>query len=161
MKEWEKIVKEQIQTIDASGLGGACQAMTVTVVGPEIEKVYPLFEGLSFREKIEIVHAGDDFHLYEFPGIEKVQEIAAKDPKAKILYMHSKGVTYGGSPYEKNINQWRRFMEYFNVTKWKNCVAALDEVDACGVDYSLSALNIYCFAGNFWWARGDYVKNVF
>lgn len=157
INNWDDIVKEQIITISDSGLGETCQSLSVMVVGTDIHKVYPLFENLSYSDKIEIIHAGDDYHLFEFPSMERVQQIARDYPTSKILYMHTKGVSYYGTPAEKNIQQWRRFMEYFCVHKWKACVEALETAECCGVDWGLSACGIPCYAGNYWWVKANYV----
>lgn len=158
LNNWLDIAKEQIQALVISGLGDACDNITVTVVGPEIQEAHQLFENLTFSDKIQIIHAGENIHLYEFPGIEKVLEIAREQTKTRILYIHSKGVTYAGSPSERNIHQWRRFMEYFCINKWKDCLEQLEVADTCGVDWvtDCNTQDSY-YAGNFWWARAEHV----
>ena len=157
MGNWKEIVQEQIDTFAKSGLGDACDRMTVTVVGNQIEEVYPLFSCLKFYQKVKIIHSSEDFHQYEFPGIEAVRQIALQDPNARILYVHSKGVTHYGKPSEQPSRFWRRYMEYFVIERWEDCINALVEADICGVDWTQSTSGLPFYAGNFWWAKGEYV----
>lgn len=155
---WEEIVHEQIDTLERSGLGDACDSLTVTIVGTEIEKVYQHFSNLNFYHKVKLIHASQNLHQYEFPGIEMVLQIAHNNPNARILYIHSKGVTHHGSSREQPSRFWRRYMEYFVIERWEDCIHALDEADVCGVDWTLSVSGLPFFAGNFWWGRGEYIS---
>jgi len=158
MNNWVDIVSEQLMTLEQSGLGDACDSLTVTVVGPKIQRVRKLFKKLSFLDKVTFIHASKDLLQYEFPGIDMVRQIASNKPNTRILYMHSKGVTHYGKPSEQPVRLWRRYMEYFAFERWKDCIEALETVDICGVDYTLSILGTYFFAGNVWWSRAAYVS---
>lgn len=157
INNWEEVVREQVETLELSGLGDACDSLTVTVVGQGIGKVDKLFYNLSFYSKVKIIFASHNLRQYEFPGIEMVQQIARNDPNAKILYFHSKGVTHFNRSTEQAARLWRRYMEYFVIEHWEDCVDALDEVDLCGVDWTISTSGLPFFAGNFWWARAQYI----
>ena len=52
------------------------------------------------------------------------------------------------------INDWRYYMEYFLICKYKICLKELEEYDTVGVNY----LNHY--SGNFWWSKGEYFKTL-
>ncbi|MBS0634256.1 MAG: hypothetical protein JSR37_02180 [Verrucomicrobia bacterium] len=157
LNNWEDIVQEQLSTLQKSGLSDRLDHLSVTVVGAEIDRVHQLFSQLSFLDKVKIIHSSPSLDRYEFPGIEKVQEIAQRLPEAKILYMHTKGVLHYQRPTEQNVSLWRQYMEYFTIERWRDCVSALDDVDICGVDLSQSPSGRY-FSGNFWWARADYIQ---
>lgn len=157
VKNWKQIVAEQIETLEKSGLGEACDSMTITVVGGKVEEVQDMFTNLSFYSKVNIIDASLDLHQYEFPGIDAVIRIAAVKPNAKILYIHSKGVTHYQTASEQPVRYWRRYLEYFTVTQWQDCVKALDYYDVCGVDWTLSISGLPFFAGNFWWSRASYI----
>ena len=153
MNNWQSIVNEQLGTIEKSGLGTACDSLTMTVVGTQILEVHELVKNLSFQHKVTIIHASEDFQQYEFPGIEAVIKIAQNKPNTKILYIHSKGVTHHNKHSEIPVRLWRRYMEYFTIERWEDCIKALDTVDTCGVDLTRSALELNFYAGNFWWTR--------
>lgn len=156
MNNWEDIVWEQLHRVQQSGLGDACRRMTITVVGPQVDKVHQIVKHFDFSNKMNIIHAGNALNAYEFPGIEMVQKIATKKPHCKILYMHTKGVTHYQKPSEQPVRCWRRYMEYFTIDKWKRCIRALETANICGVDYTRSIHGHYFFAGNFWWSTAAY-----
>jgi hypothetical protein len=158
LNNWEEVVEEQLEKLERSGLGEAADHITVTAVGPRsyFAKLGKLFK--SFPKKVTLIHAGRDLALYEFPGIEQVIRIGETWPDAKILYMHNKGVTHFGKATEESASLWRRYMEYFTIERWKDCVEALDAYDICGVEWFWNEKFPPHFRGNFWWARGEYVQ---
>lgn len=154
---WAEIVRDQLAAIESSGLGEVFESMTVTTVGKKTEELDLLFDAFRYRKKTAVIHASNDFAAYEFPAIEKVREIARiNSGRSKILYFHTKGVSCYNTPLRENVRLWRKYMEHFVIAKWEDCLQALDEFDACGVDLSLSERAFY-FSGNFWWGRGDYL----
>lgn len=161
LKNWEEVVAEQLNRLAHSGLAKACDQISITVVGSNylFPKLKKLINESSFSNKITIFYASQNLHNYEFPGIEKVIEIANTYPDTKILYMHDKGVTHYQKPSQNSVTLWRRYMEYFAIDQWEDCIAALDSFDACGVDLSYREPGVApFFAGNFWWARADYIR---
>lgn len=92
---------------------------------------------------------------YEYTTALQVQEACnATEEEFYVLYIHHKGNftrTHG------NIN-WRKYMQYWNIEKWKDCVAKLDEgYDLVGGGFLPNPPHPY-FAGNFFWARSSYIK---
>lgn len=160
LKNWESIVKEQLARVERSGLGEACDQMTITALGRSeaFGTLKKMTTALSFKNKLRVLHISQNLHLYEFPGIEQVISIAEQNPMAKILYIHNKGVSHFGKPLETCAQSWRRYMEYFAIDHWKDCIDALEEADACGVEFTIRPNGIPFFAGNFWWANGAYVN---
>jgi hypothetical protein len=49
-------------------------------------------------------------------------------------------------------------MEYFAIDHWRDCVKALQDHDACGVNWRTTPSPH--FSGNFWWAKASYVANL-
>jgi predicted O-methyltransferase YrrM len=64
------------------------------------------------------------------------------------------------------VKDWRHYMQYFNIEKWEDCITKLGEgYDCCGVDwvetpYLELKFAIQHYAGNFWWARNDYIRKL-
>ena len=57
-------------------------------------------------------------------------------------------------------------MQYYNIEKWEDCIAKLDEgYDCCGVDWverhdiKLDFV-VQHYAGNFWWAKNEYIRKL-
>lgn len=72
-----------------------------------------------------------------------------------ILYLHSKGVS---RPENANIQAWVDYMEYFVITKWKDCILKLNDYDTCGVNLQKDPGLHY--SGNFWWANSTYINKL-
>jgi hypothetical protein len=160
MNNWEEVVGEQLRGVEEAGLGEACDSMQVTLVGPRkyFERAEQIFSAVGFREKVFLHYAGRDLSLYEFPGIEMVQRVAQEKPGTRIFYFHNKGVTHFRKKTEGPTTAWRRYMEYFMIERWRECLVALEEADTCGVEYTVRDYGIPLFGGNFWWANASYVQ---
>jgi hypothetical protein len=75
-----------------------------------------------------------------------------------VLYAHTKGAWSRG----ELARVWRVSMTHDVVTRWRECVDALDTVQAAGPFWLRSDMpehseHAHFFGGNFWWARSDYV----
>lgn len=104
------------------------------------------------------VHAKSDD--YEFPTLIGLQKNCHQDQEEfAVLYIHLKGVTHVNNRYNKPTEDWRHFMQYFNVENWRQCVAKLeDDHDTVGVNFYKCPLPHY--SGNFWWARSSYIRTL-
>jgi len=84
-----------------------------------------------------------------------------------ILYAHTKG--------SFNMNQqnsdWCKSMTYFNVVRWRDCVARLSKFDAVGCnwfDFSGQSpphlggphVGQKWFAGTFWWSKLNRIRDI-
>ena len=76
-----------------------------------------------------------------------------------MWYIHTKGVT---APNNPNQRDWRKYMEYFTIERYEDCIKALETYDVCGVNWHPPLWDVknYHFSGNFWWARAEYIKNL-
>ena len=88
----------------------------------------------------------------EFPTLERIRQFSKNHPNEKILYIHTKGVS---TPENACINDWRDYMLYFTVEKWKDCIETLESYDTCGVDLRTEPSLHY--SGNFWWANTNHI----
>ena len=92
----------------------------------------------------------------ETDTIKLLHEICKQHLKSKpILYLHSKGVSRVGNA---NVQAWVDYMEYFVITKWKDCISKLTDYDTCGVNLQKDPGLHY--SGNFWWANSSYVSKL-
>ena len=152
MGNWQEIFEEQLRTLQSSGLHRSAREVHIVTVG-DPPAAMPALPSNFF------VHNGGTVYQLEKPSIQKALDIAAAYPGSKILYLHSKGVSHFRRPSETAYKYWRQFMLHFNVAKWRDCVAALDSHEVCGVDYTCKPCG-YFFSGNFWWARADYLNTL-
>jgi hypothetical protein len=72
-----------------------------------------------------------------------------------VLYLHIKGVSRVGNA---NVQAWVDYMEYFAISKWKECTLKLNEYDTCGVN--LQNKPSLHYSGNFWWANSSYISKL-
>jgi len=149
---YEEVVKEQIADLINSGLYRAAERIVVGVSGEYREDAIKLF---SKYKKFYKFLADDN---YEFPTLEELQRLCESDEKSWVFYIHTKGVSY----LDGRGDYWRQYMMYYNVHKWKDCVAKLrDGHETCGVKL-LEAKSHHPkhYSGNFWWATSEYIKRL-
>jgi hypothetical protein len=82
-------------------------------------------------------------------------------PHALVYYFHSKGVTRWHDPLKlRRVEDWRAFMEAALFEQPQGCLWSLlyNGSSTCGVNFSPDPHAH--FAGNFWWARCDYVRTL-
>lgn len=164
MGDWRHILGEHLSVIQESGLYNACQQIDLCKVGKE-----------TLREH---AWASEDPDLgnFEYPTLARLYEQSAIR-KGISFYSHLKGVSkttehwaehkdfyksFAGlttlESLQHNERLWRKYMEYFIFSKYKDCIDALDAHDICGVHWRDKPFPH--FSGNFWWARNDYIRTL-
>ena len=155
---WREVAAEQLRRVRDSGLADASRRVFASIVGPAVEEGAALL-GEAFGARLEIVHASDEAACAERPILEFARRFCAEEePLSRaVWYLHAKGVS---SHHERNphISDWRRLMEHFAVDRWQDCVEALCDHDACGVNWHEEPAPH--FSGNFWWATPRYVASL-
>jgi hypothetical protein len=144
----EDIANEQINKIKVSGLYDATTTIFCTLLGD----IPPSF---VLPEKYEIIHKSPVLITSERTILEYMYNFS-KETNGKYWYIHTKGVTRYGTNFYKNVESWRRYMEYFVLIRWRQCIADLDNYEVAGVSYTIKPKPH--FSGNFWWSRGDYIQ---
>jgi hypothetical protein len=129
MNNWEAVDKEIVNCLTKSGL---------------LKEA-----GVFVRNEV------NDLKLYEFPTLQLLEAFALHNPEYKILYLHTKGVSF---PNFKPVDDWRACMLYFNVERWKEMVKKLDTHDTCGVNYIADPIPHY--QGNFWWSNASHINRL-
>jgi hypothetical protein len=109
--------------------------------------------------RIKVIHCSDDPKLFEIPTLKLISEFAEDHPNAKILYLHSKGISYpkDSCVYECS-SDWIRMMLHFLCNESSKCLEALESADTAGCNFSELPLPHY--SGNFWWANARYIKGL-
>ena len=83
------------------------------------------------NDKIKLVYLVKNKKEYEIPTINKLNEFCKKtNDEYYVLYIHSKGVTrLRSNDNDKYTCQhyWRKFMNYWNITKHNICIDQLDK----------------------------------
>jgi hypothetical protein len=154
--DWRSIVREQYRKLRASGLYDATDEIVVGFIGGKTlrhELDVPIVGDPKFK-----VFATDDVTDFEFPTLARLWQ-AAQEQRAPYLcyYFHTKGASYQGDSRQRAAKAWREYMEFFNLERWRDCVAALERYETCGVELQCEASH---YSGNFWWATSEYIRKL-
>lgn len=172
------MMTEQFRLLLSTGLYQACDKLYIGINkgnnmqpdnGVEWVKSFWGFgsskTGGNIDPKIDIVVYPDNKE--ETPTLKWIRDYAHQNPDDYILYFHTKGI----SRMSQFTEDWRHYMEYFNIEKWRDCVQKLsDGYGACGVMFntvnSVSTksglpLGIFPhFSGGMWWATGEHINSL-
>ena len=121
-------------------------AIFVINIGNKINKIY--------RENVYIIEYSDNISLFEIPTINILHSFCVKNPLSKVLYLHTKGVSYQNVPQQ--VIDWRNMMLYFLLNN--DCIKLLEKYDMVGCNYSEKPCPH--FSGNFWWSNASYVNKL-
>jgi hypothetical protein len=150
---WQAPVTEHLAALDEYGLGKALDYKAAGVVGSPA----------NCQAAIETLGPGWQIAATAGTGAEevtlrKLHAFAAQD--GTVLYAHTKGA-YRLVP--SNV-LWRRRMTEYAVGMWERCVAALQDGCDCAGPHWITPDRFEVpapfFAGNFWWARLDFLRRL-
>jgi hypothetical protein len=155
VNNWLDIFKEQIKKLIDSGLYDNANKIFINMIGYPNHKEIVESYLKDINSKITITcHQLNDFESTTLIMLKNYCD----ENDCYALYFHTKGVY--NQLHKENQEAWRRYMDYFNVEKWKDCVNKLDEgFDCCGVNW-LGNFEPPYFAGNYFWASSDYVRTL-
>lgn len=107
------------------------------------------------NDKIKI-YQDSDISSGEFFTLDLLKTFSdSVEKNHKILYLHTKGVT---TPDNSCIEDWRKYMTFFNINQYEKCLYSLNQYDSCGVDLVNDPTLHY--SGNIWWANSSYIKKL-
>lgn len=147
IKNGKQIFEEQLETLKSSGLYDNTEKIFCSVLGD--------YENYKFPEKYEIIFESKDMSFYEEKILEYMYNYSNINV-GKYWYIHTKGVNDSFTDRNYNVLKWRKYMEYFNIVKWDDCVKGVNYYDVVGVNYSETPEKH--FSGNFWWTKSSYVS---
>lgn len=179
IKDYRRIVEEQVRLIKKSGLQAATKSIFCGIVGQVDADVINYLQS----NNIQILFCSEDVRAGENLTLKALAEFPFPED-SKVWYVHTKNVTRlpeDGFKWSSG-ESWRHYMQYFIIERYEECLAALNEHDICGVywvgkpvenyfDITNSVfLNLYAslgnpksisfFGGNFWWANASHIKKV-
>lgn len=183
-KDWQKMAEKQIVHLKDSGLFEVTTKFYVSIIAHNDEDIKELHRIVDDDEKLEIVSDSRDPRKFEYPALQFIRKKCIEED-CLIYYFHTKGITYQNfntkdkkfNNFKRNIEAWRLMMEYFLFDKWKVAVNLLsagrlatgdgpqnkpsvgDRFDVYGCyRFPPPPMQYYLYAGNFWWARGLYIR---
>lgn len=157
LPHFSSIVNEQLNEIKISGL---LDVSEIYVVCNYNESSYDLlkqqYKNCANIQWLSQKNIPNDF---EIPTLNLMKDMADHSENEFLaLYLHCKGITHIGSHCETPTKHWRWLMNYFNITRWKDCVSKLNEgYDAVGCLMNNDIMPKH-FSGNFHWTRSTFLK---
>lgn len=156
--DWKRIFYDQILELQKSGLYDQADYIHIGVNGRQ-----PLPFNMN---KVNRVKYNVNIDL-ESDTLSDLHKFSKHNPDYKILYIHAKGVSWDDrSEIKKNIELWRKYIEYFTIQQWNRCYNLLKDHDCVGTEWETESniggvdINIPHYAGNFWWANASYIKTL-
>jgi len=124
MGHGEEIANEILTHVKSSGLLKNSTKLYVSVVG------YGKLN-LNITKNIEIIYHNIPVTEFEYPTLKLMEDYALCN-KTNMLYLTCLGTT----GRTKDRENKRKYIHYFLIDKWKDCVNALNRgYDCVGVDY--------------------------
>ena len=157
VNEYLQIVTEQLRLMKDSGLYESVDKLHLGCIGSakNLQKVSNIVNG----DKIIYYH-DRNVGAFEFFTL-KILKHHADSCDFNGFYIHTKAVTW---PKNEGGKYWRDYMNYYNITRWKDCLDHLNRgYETCGVKL-LSIRDTPAFkmhySGNFFWFKSSYVKTL-
>jgi len=113
--------------------------------------------------KIIVTNYSTRTEYFEICTLRQLHFFAKFHPDYKILYLHTKGISYTKShQWFAGISDWNDFMLYCLVNKHRECLQMLNHVDVVGCDYRNQMFyeNPNHYSGNFWWTTSNYFRTL-
>lgn len=155
-----EIVRQAMHLMQISGLTDAAQEIHACFNGPPEDEDYAK---LVVPPKASILMHGPDSFAENLTIIE-IEKWVKTHPGWLVLYFHAKGATHPqGDAYGDGVSKpWRETMLNDLVMNWRRCVSDLANYESVGCHFMKGLCdgtqNIW--AGNFWWARSDFLATL-
>jgi len=161
MDVWsDEILCMLIQDIISCGLVDKLDFIYVNNIGHPLDSQ----KICNYHEKIVVENFSRDLGLFENYTIRTIHHFSKLHPDYKILYLHTKGVSYPKNHvFVPGILSWIKYMMYCMVEKHQECLQLLDIYDVVGTnfrDQTIEQINPPHYSGNFWWGCSNYISSL-
>lgn len=153
----EIIFVDQLARIKKSGILEENSVYYICVNG-DLNKYAKLCTEVAHYSNIKIIHVHSDCSKWEWPTLNYLKQIVDNENEYSFVgYIHMKG---SSQPFNPQVRDWRRLMEYFVVDNYKNCITELQTgFNSVGVNWHSGGMNWH-FSGNFWWSHSEHIKTL-
>lgn len=155
LPQGKEILNNQVELLEKTGLFVAASEIIVACHF-NIDNYQWLKDRWFEESKVKYLDFDESYkQWYEHTTVHQIQEDAhSSEDEYYILYIHPKGISHPPGAH----HNWRKYMEYWNIEKWKECVTALDDgYETCGAAYLHGNITEF-YAGNMYWAKSSYIK---
>lgn len=152
-----EVVGEQMECLRKSGLIQRANCMVVGINGGN--ESHPYANLLLPPSASRIMHGLQSRN--ENSTLVAVEKFCAENRGWNVLYFHSKGATHSpGSEAFEHRKRWRLCGMKHLITNWKRCVGDLNAFESVGCHWYTDQYKRSYWAGNFWWARSEFLCTV-
>jgi hypothetical protein len=167
---WHPIVLDQLNILRSCGLYEKAHKIYYACYAEDekdLAKFIDLVRSNDPELKIEIVvHPMNDNERQTLILLQQV--VSSYDEEVLVLYSHTKGVSSLSIHHEmnlvqKDVDSWRKAMEYYTKERWQNCVDNLEIHDCVGCFYDVWVspyASLRYYSGNFWWSKSSHIKRL-
>jgi hypothetical protein len=126
-------------------------------------------QSLKHKEDIErkyapakVIQYSENTMDFENTTIRLLYVFAKMNPSYKILYMHTKGVSYTPDHvFYPGVKAWNEYMMYSLVKHHEKCLRLLKVYDTVGCNFRPEEHgNGQHYSGNYWWANARYIEHL-
>jgi GR25 family glycosyltransferase involved in LPS biosynthesis len=144
-----------LEQINNSGLSVKLDLIIINNIGIEIDTLK-----YETTNKIKVINYSQNTQLWEIPTLKLMHYFSLQQlNKVKILYLHTKGITYNkGTQIYDNVQDWINYMIYWLVEKWDECIKLLKHHNTVGVNYMSEPHKHW--SGNYWWSTSKHISNL-
>lgn len=151
VNDYKNLVQDQLAKVFASGLYEECTEFYIGINHNNLDDAYWLTHLVSPYSKIRCYVHGEN---QEENGTLKLISDIVQNRDCHVAYFHTKAIT--------NLNYstqcWRRMLDHFTISKWRDSKALLNEYDAVGAMFRQHPAPH--FSGNYWWANSNYIHKL-
>lgn len=150
-----EILKEQVELLETTGLVDSAKEVNIIMQFNENSFKW-LRDKWKDRNNIVYHNYGDAYkEWYEATTMQTIQkDVHSTENDFYVLCMTAKGMSHTSESH----HNWRKYMQYFTVEKWKECVEKLNEgYELVGSPW-LDNPPYPFMAGTFFWAKASYLR---
>lgn len=144
---FQQITNEILELIQTSNLLPHLKKIYISIAGTDAVQ-------LPSWQQIKVDPTRKLLTDFEFTTLNLIQQFS-KIKEGNILYIHTKGVS---TPPNICIDEWRKYMLFFNIVKFNKALQLLEDYDAVGVD--LVDTPVLHFSGNMWWSKTSHINSL-
>lgn len=167
INNWREVVNEQLDLMRKSGLYDECEQIHAYLIGESVE-LNEYRRLIADKEKVSVkmtvssnveefidVSGKKEKYNTVYNGIKGLSDFS-KTSDSLLFYLHTKGTTQS-RPQETD---WRNLLNYFNITRYKDCATILrsGKYNCAGINCSKRVSPH--FSGNIWWTTSEYAKTL-
>lgn len=110
----------------------------------------------------KVIYYSENTMDFENATIRHLHIFSKMHPDHKILYMHTKGISYTATHvFYPGVKAWNNYMMHCLLQNYKRCLRLLKVYDTVGTNYRPTEHgNGQHYSGNYWWANANYIQHL-